>query len=202
MEARRRVILEPPEGAPPDPIRQHRSGRTAVMQGEWRDPDDIRPNASRYARSVKGYRAYDPLRWSRARHGERSQFTEEHVVAADRLRRAVDLARLGGLPLPWAGNLRIEDYGPRSGPTASALAMIRAEREVNRVWRMFGVISRQQIAFVLLHNGSVTAWVKYRSFDAKTTYKHEMQRLIDILNRLVEHFDSEIREEIQKGAVI
>jgi hypothetical protein len=55
------------------------------MSGRWRDPADTN-NAARSAKEVRGFRRTCMLRWCRQRHGDRSAFSVEHVVAADDVR--------------------------------------------------------------------------------------------------------------------
>ena len=70
----------------------------SVMRTEWRDPSDFAPSAARVAKSVTGYRQYCPLQKCRANHGERSNYTVEHVLAADRLRQLADAVAIGFSP--------------------------------------------------------------------------------------------------------
>ena len=65
------------------------------MRLSWPDPADDKPGAARVARAVTGYRQYCPLRKCRASHGERSSYTTEHVLAADRLRQLADAVAIG-----------------------------------------------------------------------------------------------------------
>jgi hypothetical protein len=60
------------------------------MQAEWRDPADLSPSAAKTARTITGYRGYDPLRKCLKRHGAASSITERHVMAADILRGLAD----------------------------------------------------------------------------------------------------------------
>jgi hypothetical protein len=204
MKKRRtRPVLVPDELIPAANRLLLSHGPIAVMQADWRDPTDTTPTAARQARTIRGFRAYDPLRRIRARHGDRSQITEEHVVAADRLRRAYDQGRLGGLPGPsWLGGIQHGEHkfqSPRSGPTAQAMAMWRADREFRRAWAMFDDLGRAMLYTIVLKNLSVTYWTRSRRLHEQTTPQREMARLVGSLNRLVEHFDTEVREDIQAG---
>jgi hypothetical protein len=74
------------------PTVQLASGK--AMCGEWRDPGDVTPGATRTARTIKGWRSGDPLRACRQRHGDACGITERHILAADRLRSYADGAAL------------------------------------------------------------------------------------------------------------
>lgn len=181
-------------------------GPTAVMEAEWRDPDDDRPDAKRNPRSVRGHRAYDPLRWSRRRHGDASTITEMHIHAADRLRLAFDVASLGGLPgAIWAGaaiHTPPSRYLPSSGPTASAMAMSRAHREFRRALAIFLNGERRIIASVVLEGKSVSAWTRDQKALGEVTNTHiEGRKLVGALDKLVGHYDTEIKEDMAMGRV-
>ena len=181
-------------------------GPTALMQTEWRDPDDDRPNAAHTARSVRGYRAFDPLRWSRRRHGDASSFSELHVHAADRLRLSADAARLGGLPgTVWAGAAPPTGqsrYGPSSGLTAGAQAAFRANRDYHRAMSIMTLYERELLSAVILENVSVAAWTRYRKlFKESTSQSAETRKLVVALDKLVEHYDTEIKEDMALGRV-
>jgi hypothetical protein len=64
----------------------------SVMRAEWRDPDDI-PTAAKTARTISGWRGYDPLLKCSAHPS--SAITQEHILAADRLRQLADQVAIG-----------------------------------------------------------------------------------------------------------
>ena len=76
--------------------------------------DDIRPTAARTAKSVTGYRQYCPLRKCR-NHGDRSNYTVEHVLAADRLRQLADAVAIGFFPGCDSSPVQAICDGPLSG---------------------------------------------------------------------------------------
>lgn len=181
-------------------------GPTAVMEAEWRDPEDVQPDARRHSRTIRGHRAYDPLRWSRRRHGDASSITELHVHAADRLRRAYDLAALGGLPgVVWLRGAipHQTHYQPLSGPRIASLAMLRAHREFRRAMAIF--VLRHElflIAAVVLENTSISAWTRFLKASGKPSAPQaETKRLVAALDKLVQHYDTEIKEDMAMGRV-
>src|ERR1044072_5298295 len=134
-QPRNKPTLPPPDlGAlPPLVRREARTGRRAVVAGEWTDPDDVRPNASRTAKRVKGMRAYDPI-WLMWANGTA---TEQHFHAANKLRELVDAARYLGFTGGW-----LEAFGgaaprPRHRQRPSQVAVARGEAGVRRWWAMF-----------------------------------------------------------------
>jgi hypothetical protein len=183
-----------------------RYGPTAVMRAEWRDPEDVRPNATRSAREIRAFRTFDPLRWSRRRHGDASSITELHIHAADRLRRASDMARIGGLPgPPWAGDAphtRSDRFRPSSGLPVSAMAMSRADREYRRAMSILLPYEREVVIVIVLGNAPVTAWTRWRrSIGKSTSTQSETYVLVGALDKLVAHFDTEIHEDMALGRV-
>jgi hypothetical protein len=183
-----------------------RYGPTAVMAAYWRDPDDMTPGAARTAREIKGFRAFDPLRWSRNRHGDASSITELHIHAADRLRRASDMARIGGLPgTPWAGDAphtRSDRFRPSSGPTAQALAMSKAHRDYRRAMSILLPHEQELVVVIVLENISVTAWTRYRRLTGQSASPQtETHKLVGALDKLVAHYDTEIKEDMAHGRV-
>ena len=53
------------------------TGSGKVMRGEWRDPTDITPSATRTVKTISGYRRFRPLRSRRWRDGEFSNVSEK-----------------------------------------------------------------------------------------------------------------------------
>ena len=68
-----------------------RLANATAMKSSWIDPDDLRPNARR-AREITGWR---PIRKALHQYSDRSQFTDLHVLAADRLRQDADAVAIG-----------------------------------------------------------------------------------------------------------
>jgi hypothetical protein len=181
-------------------------GPTAIMEATWRDPDDDHPDARRHARDVRGFRAFDPLRWSRRRHGDASSITELHVHAADRLRLAADLARLGGFSgRVWVGaggSTHPDHYSPSTGFPGPALAMVRASRDLRRAMGVLLPHEQEIIVAVVLDNVSVTAWTRLRRGEGyQTSPQSETRRLVGALDKLVAHYDTEIKEDMAMGRV-
>lgn len=181
-------------------------GPTAVMRATWRDPEDTRPNAARNPREVKGHRAFDPLRWSRRRHGDASSFSDLHIFAADRLRLVADMARLGGLPgTVWAGAAtptQPSRYGPSTGFSEGAKAMAKAHTEYHRVMSILSPHEYAVVVGVVLDNVSISEWTRHRiSMRFHTSPQIETRCLVAALDKLVEYYDTEIREDMALGRV-
>jgi hypothetical protein len=181
--------LSPHADAPPEI--QRLAGK--VMTGVWRDPADINI-ASRNAKEIRGWRQPCMLRWCRTRHKDRSPFTAEHVVAADELRRVYDLARLGatGKKNPW---IYTDIYvQPKLGPTQSEMAGYRAWREMGRVRKRFTTADWYLLGWFVLENLSVGKWVeKEVAAGRRCDPKAVMQRIVGMMDVLVEHFGDVIR---------
>jgi hypothetical protein len=187
----------------PEPIRRiARQGPTAVMRLRWRDPDDNSPLA-RSAREIDGHRAYCPLRYMQLRHGDRSDITERHIYAADRLRRAYDLAVIGASgPRDMVPVLSIV-YGPCSGFSVAATAQPKALREVQRAMALFNGEERALLTKVVLFNYSVLAWCLIRrQHGLPGNREAETARLVRCLGRLEQHYAAEIDEDLAKGRLL
>jgi len=177
-----------------------RSGSTAVMRSCWRDPLDDNPRA-RSAREITGWRGYCTLRAAVKRNN--SAITERHIYAADRLRQACDLAAIGASGpreiLPVVAIV----YGPRGGPSYAALAQTRGWRDFQRAMAQFDASQRLLLTMVILLNYSVSAWCAMQSKPGRVVYPTpEMQRLVLCLERLAEHYASEIDEDLAKGRLL
>jgi len=155
------------------------------MRAEWRDPEDMNPNR-RTAHNIVGWRSFDPLRKLAARRG--SPVTAEHITAADLLRQQYDLARIGlsAKREPWV----YTDIAnvPRDGPTRAAQMQTRAIREVQRALAIFSPVQRALVEHTVLNNGSVRSW----ALGCGLSCAEGMTLLIVALDRLVEHYRSEI----------
>lgn len=191
-------------GDPPRVRRQQKEGGpTAVVETDWADPDDDRPN-QRMARRVRGWRTFCPLR---KLHGTyRSYVTAEHIVAADLLRGAFDLASMGLSQMPiWLseGVNLITHRQPSFGPPASAMAQTHACRVFDRAMRDFILPEQQRmIGAIILSNIDMPTWCKMKAerldLDVVPNAQVETGRLLAILERLAEHFDSDIRERARR----
>jgi hypothetical protein len=171
------LIAEPP------PTVQMTTGK--VFRDRWADPQDDRPTAARVAREVAGWRSFCPLRRCIARHGDRSSFTADHVEAADRLRAAFDGARLGFSGIKDWRPVTAINHRPSQGPGAVALKQLRARKMFDRAWALFGELERALLLAVVLRNLSVTRAAAM----GRLRQPLAMQRLIEALDRLVEHWD-------------
>jgi hypothetical protein len=173
----------------------------AVMRTEWVDPDDIKPTAAKTARKITGYRAYCPLRRMMALPG--SDITAAHIMAADKLREAWDIGRLGMTPGREPAALFVALVPqPRTGPGAGDLKQAKAAREVHRAMLLFGLPAQALIVCVILQNQSLRAWCQgFEGVSGGLTLnpKTEKQKLMVILDRLAEHFDAEIDNEVARG---
>jgi hypothetical protein len=156
-----------------------------AMMAVWIDPTDTTPSAARTARTVSGYRTYDPLRKCRARHGERSSFTAEHVEAADRLRQLWDGSRLGYSALKDLRPVQSAMHRPSQGPGAVALKQLRAREQFTRVWSLFSENHQAILVAVVLRNMSLTATAALFSI----TMPRLTQTVVELLDRLVDHFE-------------
>lgn len=172
-----------------------RTGPTAVMLSEWRDPDDDNPR-NRTAREIKGYRTYCPLRRMLRQHG--TQVTERHIYAADKLRIAVDTAAIGLSGLREMLPLLVA-YGPRLAPPKFELRRAAAWREAMRALGCFTAGQRRMLTEIVLCNRSLAMWCDI--VDAPEP-KIEMGRLLTILDVLEAHYAAEIDEALARGQVL
>jgi hypothetical protein len=178
---------------PPDVRLAARSGPSAIVRGEWRDPDDIRPNASRTARTIVGYRTYCPLRRCRDAKGDAAAYSLQHVLAADELRRLADAVLIGFGGRRDMIAIQAITYGPRTGPSTTAIRQARAWPAYRRAMAPFAAGQRELIAFVLLMNWSIQRWVaRLKDRGDRGDPAQETGRLVAILDILAEHFSVEI----------
>ena len=162
------------------------------MLSTWRDPDDITPGARRTPREITGFRSYDPLR--KLMMHPNSNVSVAHVMAADKLREAVDIAALGysgERPLIYVAH----QPQPRWGMSKPDIARTAADRIVRRVLRIFPATQIHMIEVVILRNVTVAVWARAH----KTNQQIEMGRLLSILDRLVQYFESEIDDDLATG---
>jgi hypothetical protein len=176
-----------PSIVPPPP--EQRLINQSAMKASWADPLDDNPNR-RVARCVTGYRSFCRLR--RMLGNLAVGITELHVIAADRLRLIADIAQIGFLgarDLGMPANAVV--HGPRSGPSAAALARARHEHDYNRAMSSFDPEQTALVHAVILRNHSLSAWCRERHVSPARA----KAMLIGVLDLLVEHFDEEVRRE-------
>jgi hypothetical protein len=171
------------------------SGATAVMRSAWRDPTDISPNASRRPREVQGFRVFCALRRARA---SGAAITDQHIIAADLLRVNVDLARLGASPLVMAAGANCT--GPRAGPSASALRAARASTNVGRLFNSLDDAQATLLIAVVLQNIPVSRWCTLH--EPKLNRPTVMRALYEVLDLLVEYFDTEVQRVLTTDSAV
>jgi hypothetical protein len=119
-----------------------------------------------------------------------------HVRAADKLREAVDLATMGfsgQRPLIYVQQVP----QPRFGLGPAALAQMRAVRSVRRVVRLFAPPQIDMLDWIVLRNLTLRQWT--HRITPKLNAAAERRRLLVILDRLAEHFDAEVQDDIARG---
>jgi hypothetical protein len=167
-----------------------------TMQGEWADPDDNRPTAARTARTVVGYRGFDPLRKCRRRHGNGSSITERHVVAADLLRGLADGAAIGfSAPRDLSMPIQAIVYRPSTGPGRLAERQARCWRRFVRCMAMFTRAQRELLTLVVLLNNSVHRVAAARDINPPRL----MGELVACLDQLEQHFAPEVDAALARG---
>jgi hypothetical protein len=196
----RRIATSNPLG--PARVRQLAGeGTTAIEQTRWRDPDDIRPNASRKPRQITGYRQFCPLRRMAALPNGR--VTDLQIAAADQLRSAYDLATIGLSTSPDAIVSRAAP-GPRFGPSSHAIEQAAAERDVRRAFERIPVPLRPVARAVILANRSLQGWCAdesaRRALAVPLDPKVELGRLLSVLDLLVAHYDLDVADSEAMGA--
>jgi hypothetical protein len=165
--------------------RLHTTGAGKVLKSDWTDPGDTTPCAARTARAIHGHRAFCPLRWCIRRHGPRSNFTAEHVEAADRLHGTFDGARLGFAGLKDRQPVRPAVYRPALGPTAPAMRQWRCRVAFDHAWTLFADTDRAMLALVVLQNVAIG-----KTADLLEIPKPLMtERLVAVLGQLCRRFD-------------
>jgi hypothetical protein len=178
----------------PPAARQGRvGGPGATMRAVWVDPDDTRPTAARRARTVNGHRTFCPLRRMAAMSG--SAVTAAHIMAADRLRRIADLARLG-----YTGVVELigshRQPGPSAGPSLAALAQAGSAAELRRALARFTPAQTGMLSAIVLDGWSIQAWCLHHAGpDRVPSAAVEMGRLIAVLDILALHWSFEIETE-------
>jgi hypothetical protein len=192
----RRTTLPPlPSLAQPPDIQRDTH---KVMRDEWRDPDDMTPNAARTARNIVGWRGFDPLRKCRKRHGDASSITERHVAAADILRGLADGAAIGfSAPVDLSLPVTAIAYRPSTGPTRNAERQARCWHRFVKVIALFTRTQRELITLVVLTNTSVHRIAMARRIHPPRL----MGELVAVLDLLDQYFSGEVDEALARGLV-
>jgi hypothetical protein len=160
-----------------------------VQRAEWNDPEGSASTASRTGKRVRGWRAFCPLRRLAERLNGAAAITPEHVTAADLLRQHWDIATLGlSNRAPWV--FTDAAHLPRHGPGTLALRQVRAIRSVQRAMALYDAREQAVMFYMVLRNvplgrAQVACGISQRPVMLRT--------LVDCLDRLVLHFDDEIR---------
>jgi hypothetical protein len=178
-----------------------RLANQSVMRTTWRDPDDIAPSAARAAKEITGWRTFCPLR--RMLRIQGSSITVEHILAADRLRQAA-----AGIVFGFSGRRELVPvqavmFGPRTGFGVAALRQAKSWPIFMRAMKIFCEAQRELLAFVVLENQTINRWVaKRREQDLPANAPLEMGKLIACLDCLVEHFRSEVEQDLERGVEV
>jgi hypothetical protein len=167
-----------------------------VVRSTWRDPDDTSPTAARTAREISGWRTRCPLRSCIKRHGSRSSFTEQHVIAADRLRQLWDGSRLGFSGLRGLTPVTSAMYRPALGPAKPALRQLKCRQQFDAAWALFTDQSCALLLSVVLQNRAVTRTAELLSVSVPWT----TQKLVEALDLLVDHFEIGERKQRRRAA--
>jgi hypothetical protein len=125
------------------------------------------------------------LRWCRKRHGERSCFTEEHVVAADCLRIAFDGAAIGFSGLKDWRPIASIHYRPMSGHRLTALKQLRSRNAFDRTWALLDPTARLLAMLIILQNRSCASVAKQIEWSAPMV----VAAIVDVLDRLCTHWN-------------
>jgi hypothetical protein len=187
-----RTMVTDPAGPPR--VRQIAAitgGATAVMRASWRDPDDVRPNASRRPKEIGGYRVYCALRRMEARG---SPIEKRHIDAADCLRLLWDLSIYG-----YSAELGVVaggSYQQSAGPSIGQLAQAGAAREIARTLQRLPATAAPITRAIVIDNTSLAAWClrEAKRLAHPVDPKVEMGRLLVVLDILAEHFATEIED--------
>ena len=124
-------------------------------------------------------------------------------MAADRLRQAADAVAIGYSGARELVPIQSLTYGPKTGPGQAALRSVRAWPVYRRAMKLFCPLQRELIAHIILSNWTVRRWCEYRCEQGVPARQAvEMGKLLAILDVLVEHFASEVEQDLQHGAVV
>ncbi len=164
------------------------------MRASWRDPDDVVPDARRKPREIAGWRTGCSLR--RMMGHPASGITVAHIMAADKLRELVDVARLGfsgERPLIYVQ----QATQPRWGLGPAAVKQMQAYRAVRRIAEIFPERQLAMLDMVVLRNATLRSWAM--AHEPPLTQAVEKGRLLGVLDRLVLHFGREVEDDLARG---
>jgi hypothetical protein len=77
------------------------------------------------------------------------------------------------------------------------MAQMRAVRSVRRVVLLFSAPQLVMIEAIILRNTTLRQWAMTR--DPASPVKLEKQRLLIVLERLAQHYDGEVADDLAKG---
>jgi len=164
-----------------------------AMRASWRDPDDIKPDARRVPRDITWFRSFCPLR--KMSGDPRSGITAAHIMAADKLREVVDVATMGyssERPMIFVAMAA----QPRFGMSGADIARVKAMRSMARVLRIFPPNQLAMLEMIVLRNVNLKTWTLAHD---NANPAVEKGRLLSILDRLAQHFEAEIEDDIARG---
>jgi hypothetical protein len=166
-----------------------------LIAAEWRDPADL-DALRREGRTVAGWRRSCVLRRSQQCNAS-SPFTEQHVAVADIMRRLYDVARLG-YSAPKDGLLPVTAimYRPALGPSKRAEASAKAARDFARAWAILADYEQSIVEALILNGVSIEEVMQDRHWCHEKT----VRLLVAALDRLCEHFDQEIDQQLSMAA--
>jgi len=174
-------------------------GQNVVVQANWTDPDDVRPDAKRKPRQIEGWRTLCVLRHIEQVGGD---IEPRHIRAGDWLRQRFDLATKG-LSSPrelYEGGSHVAP-GPRAGPSAGAIASAMADSEVQVALRPFSFEQCRLLSAIVLENMAIQKWAAAESErrDRRVSASIEQGKLIAILEILAKRQEGEIEEAVDRG---
>jgi len=90
--------------------------------------------------------------------------------------------------------------GRAAGPSVAAIGNLRSLRAAQRALALYVPLERRLMTFVVLLNNAVAKWVVAQAEIGHKTDAHiEQARLVGCLDRLVEHFHSEVEHLVSRG---
>jgi hypothetical protein len=137
------------------------------------------------AKTVRHWRAFDPVRRMAERQNASGAVTAEHVAACDVLRQLWDAARFGfsGGRMPWMYH---EPGTTPTTPTPAAVLQARVHVRVQRCLKRFSPLQQDLIHHVIL---LCAPWCHERGH---CSAQAATKRLLVVLDMLRDYFKSEI----------